>query len=1683
MRLFMPTYPASQKHFFCGQKKLVKRILTLVFLFVFTNNLSAQNAIVTENLLTGNPSSEWEIPGKGAGDLTIQGFATDISVNRSQTINFKINTAAASYTAKIYRLGYYQGNGARFITNATITAPLPQAQPACVTDPVTGLVDCGNWTTSAQWAVPGTAVSGIYILRLQRTDIVTTNCSHIVFIVRDDASTSDLYYQTSDATWQAYNGYGGYSLYTGSTAYPGGRAVKVSYNRPITTRGGGGGSSQENFVFNAEYPMVRWLERNGYDVSYTTNIDADRNGSLITNHKVFLSVGHDEYWSAAQRTNVENARNAGIHLAFFSGNEVYWKTRYENSVDGNNTPYKTLVCYKEGVGTMGANVCTGKCDPLPTTWTGLWRDGGTFSPVNDGNKPENTLTGQISEVAATANMIVPDTYKNLRFWRNTSVASLASGQKTILPFGTLGYEFDYENYGDNYPSGRITMSSTIFQGRTHKLSLYKHINGANSAWVFGAGTIQWSWGLDDQHDQGDQPESADMQQATVNLFADMSVQPGTLQLGLVPATASTDVTAPSSAIVSPVTGANAIVGSTVTITGTATDANAVAGVEISIDGGTTWHVAEGTTSWAYTFMAPATAGAITIKCRGYDDSGNMQATAVSGPSVITLNVIARPSPDNGFGGPILVVSKTTNPFSKYAAEILRAEGLNEFDVSDISLVTPALLNNYDVVVLGEMTISAGDVTNLTNWVNAGGTLIAFKPDAQLATLMGITPVVGSLSDRYILISNTGAGVGIVNQTIQYHGSSDFYSLNGATSLATLYSAAATATIYSAITTKSVGSNGGQAIAFSFDLAKSIIYTRQGNPAWEGQNRDGLGGPGGQIRPNDLFFGNFASDPQPDWIDFNKVAIPQADEQQRLLANIIIQNNLHRKPLPRFWYLPSGHKAAVVLTSDGHANGGAFKRYSTYITNSGTKNNLTDIADWKAIRGTVYLYPNAPFTNPQAKTLQDLGFELSLGFNNGCNNFTPVSLETDLTTQLGLMTAAYPSLFPSPTLRTECAIWSDWATMAKKEAAKGVHLDLNYNYMPDTWIQDRPGMLTGSGLPMRFADTDGTMIDTYQMPIQISEDAGQTVSTNIEALLNKAIGAEGFYGTFAVNMLADFEASAGADIIIAAAQARNIPVISASQMLTWLDGRNNSSFTNLVWNSNTLTFVINTNASARNIKAMLPALAAVGLRLKSVSKNGTPLAYRFETIKGIEYAFFDASNGNFTAVYEAFTCSTPTATITASTPTVCNGNGAVSLQLSSAIGTGPYSVVVNGVTYNDVLPGVPFKTVRPNEVSIWDNSVVGAGSENIYTPSIELGVKFRSSAAGYIAGIRFYKLLSNEGPHTGSLWNSSGTLLGTVTFTGETESGWQYAKFTNPIFIAANTTYIASYFAPHGQYSATPAAFQSAGITNGPITLLQDGVDGPNGVFKYGAGAVFPDDSYNSANYWVDVVYVPNIATAQTIDYTLSSINDLNNCSNAGPSISTASVTVNPIPCSVLPVELLDFSASVINRKTILNWTTVTEINNAGFEVERSTNGISWKTLGFVKGAGTTYMKQQYQFTDGSVLNGKYLYRLKQIDLDNKIKYSKVLSVTLSGNLTFELGQNYPNPTHGEAIISYSIPERTNVFIALYDLYGRTVQVLTNKVNSAGTYTINVNTEALPKGEYFYRMQAGTFSSVKKLVVQ
>src|SRR5215510_2074631 len=159
------------------------------------------NAIKCENQLTGNLPTEWDI--NGAGDPSIQGFATDISAAPGQTIGFKVDTDATSYRLDIYRMGYYGGRGARKVGTVNPSVSLPQSQPNCLSDDTTGLIDCGNWAVSASWTVPSTAVSGIYFAKVIRLD--NGGASHIVFVVRNDAGHSNLLLQTSDTTWQAYN--------------------------------------------------------------------------------------------------------------------------------------------------------------------------------------------------------------------------------------------------------------------------------------------------------------------------------------------------------------------------------------------------------------------------------------------------------------------------------------------------------------------------------------------------------------------------------------------------------------------------------------------------------------------------------------------------------------------------------------------------------------------------------------------------------------------------------------------------------------------------------------------------------------------------------------------------------------------------------------------------------------------------------------------------------------------------------------------------------------------------------------------------------------------------------------------------------------------------------------------------------------------------------------------------------------------------------------------------------------------------------------------------------------------------------------------------------------------------------------------------------------------------------------
>ena len=184
----------------------------------------------------------------------------------------------------------------------------------------------------------------------------------------------------------------------------------------------------------------------------------------------------------------------------------------------------------------------------------------------------------------------------------------------------------------------------------------------------------------------------------------------------------------------------------------------------------------------------------------------------------------------------------------------------------------------------------------------------------------------------------------------------------------------------------------------------------------------------------------------------------------------------------------------------------------------------------------------------------------------------------------------------------------------------------------------------------------------------------------------------------------------------------------------------------------------------------------------------------------------------------------------------------------------------------------------------------------------------------------------------------------------------------------------------------------------------------------------------------------------------------------------------------LPVELVSFTGTTTNKGILLNWTTATEINNHGFEIQKSIDAQSFSTIGFVQGAGTTTEKKDYTFMDDADYSGQKViyYRLKQLDYNGNFEFSSVAEVSVDMPITFALSQNYPNPFNPSTTIAYSVQEKSLVSIKVYDLTGQVVSTLVNEEKGAGTYEITFSAENLSSGVYFYKMTAGNFTAVKKL---
>jgi len=314
----------------------------------------------------------------------------------------------------------------------------------------------------------------------------------------------------------------------------------------------------------------------------------------------------------------------------------------------------------------------GEPNPVdPLTWTGTWRDP-RFSPPGDGANPENALTGTLFMANASDTNLsikVSSAEGRMRFWRNTSVATLPDGQTADLPAGTLGSKWAADIDNNFRPAGLVSLSTATYplpngllldygatygEGvATHRMSLYRASSGAL---VFSTGTTRWSWGLDAQHDgEGFAPDER-IQQATINLFAEMDVQPATLQASLITATKSADTTPPTSAILSPLT---VRYGIKTTLTGTATDVGGgvVGAVEVSLDGGRTWHSAVGHENWTYDWTPSSLSDSTTLMVRASDDSANLQPT----PTTATFEISGGSTMWSNLADPDTSLSDETKP--------------------------------------------------------------------------------------------------------------------------------------------------------------------------------------------------------------------------------------------------------------------------------------------------------------------------------------------------------------------------------------------------------------------------------------------------------------------------------------------------------------------------------------------------------------------------------------------------------------------------------------------------------------------------------------------------------------------------------------------------------------------------------------------------------------------------------------------------------------------------------------------------------------------------------------------------------------------------------------------------------------------------------------------------------------
>ena len=446
---------------------------------------TGDNPVVVENRNAGSTAWQLDYPYSEDPVGQMEGYASSTSVNKGFAINLMVSTnPPQKYSISVYRLGWYGGKGGRLMRTVSNLSGTKQA--ACPMNASTGLVEC-KWQVSHKLSVPTTWTSGIYIAKL--VNAAGYN-GRIMFVVRDDGRVADFTYQQPVTTYQAYNAWPegtstGKSLYSYNSSGPvtasgETRAVKVSFDRPGF---GQYGNRVGEGNYNWEQYLVRWLERNGYDIQYTTDIDTHAEGWRAYRNKGLIVAGHDEYYTKAMYDTVEDLRDSGISLAFMGANAMYWQIRLEPNSSG--AANRTIVCYKDAAK-----------DPNPTTAlkTVRWRDVGrpeqqVIGVMFTAYSPNAGIDKQPPFVVRNALEFI---YGGSNLLENAAVKGL-EGYEIDRIFPDFKGPADYRDISYFKTLGRSKFTNDEGAEDYSEATLYQN-NFQN--WVFASGTMSWAWGLD-----------------------------------------------------------------------------------------------------------------------------------------------------------------------------------------------------------------------------------------------------------------------------------------------------------------------------------------------------------------------------------------------------------------------------------------------------------------------------------------------------------------------------------------------------------------------------------------------------------------------------------------------------------------------------------------------------------------------------------------------------------------------------------------------------------------------------------------------------------------------------------------------------------------------------------------------------------------------------------------------------------------------------------------------------------------------------------------------------------------------------------------------------------------------------------------------------------------------------------